>query len=92
MELAPLLNLYRSVPGWPAALGRCGPIPESWNYVVGDVVRLSDGREGRLRAIEYDTRTGRLRCCVEIEGRRHLFDPEDLLPCRLTDVADRTSV
>ena len=74
-----LLALFRDPPSWPPARGRSGPLPEGWRHNVGDSVRLLDGREGRLRALEYDTRSGRLRLYVEFgEGKRVLLDPEDL--------------
>lgn len=74
-----LLSLFADAPLWPAARGRSGPLPEGWRHRVGDSVRLVDGREGRLRALEYDTRSGRLRLCVEFgEAKRLLLDPEDL--------------
>ncbi len=78
-----LLTLFADAPTWPPARGRSGPVTGDWWRVVGDPVRLRDGRPGRLRALGYDTRTGRLRCRVEIEGAEGgLFDPEDvnLLP------------
>jgi TubC N-terminal docking domain len=74
-----LLDLLRDPPAWPPVRGRSGPLG-SWPGVVGGVVHLLDGREGTLRALEYDTRSGRLRCCVETSvGRRELLDPEDLI-------------
>jgi hypothetical protein len=83
-----LLTLFADPPTWPPYRGRSGPLPEDWRYAVGNSVRLVDGREGRLRALEYLTRSGRLRCCVELEdGKRLLLDPEDLAPT----VARRTA-
>ncbi len=77
---AELLNLFRDLPAWPPARGRSGPL-SGRSHVVGDAVRLPDGREGWLRAILYDTRSGRLRCRVELpDGEARLFDPEDLIP------------
>lgn len=80
---AALVDLFRDPPTWPPARGRSGPL-ENWSHVVGDGVRTSDGRDGRLRAILYDTRSGRLRCRVELsDGTAVLLDPEDVLPAIL---------
>jgi hypothetical protein len=74
-----LLALFADAPTWPPACGRSGPVAGDWWRVVGDPVRLRDGRQGFLRFAEYDTRSGRLRCYVEPEGAEGgLFDPEDV--------------
>jgi len=83
-----LLNLFRNPPTWPLPSGCSGPL-SAWSRVVGEAVLLRDGREGRLRALEYDTRTGRLRCCIEVEGRHLLLDPEDVFPRVVAAVAER---
>jgi hypothetical protein len=77
---AELSELFRDPPSWPPVRGRSGTL-ENWSHVVGDGVRTIDGRDGRLRAILYDTRSGRLRCRVELsDGTAVLMDPEDVLP------------
>jgi hypothetical protein len=86
---AELLDLFRNPPTWPPARGRSGAL-ENWSQVVGDVVRLPDGREAVLRALIYDTRSGHLRCRVELPGgAARLLDPEDLIPGVLAAVAER---
>lgn len=76
---AELLNLFSDPPTWPPACGRSGLLRAS--PVVGDAVRLSDGRRGTLCAFLYDTRSGRVRYDVEsAAGKRELLDPEDLSP------------
>lgn len=86
---AELLNLFRNPPTWPPVRGRSAPL-ENWSHVVGDVVRLPDGRKAVLRALIYDTRSGRLRCRVELpRGEARLLDPEDLIPGVVAAVAER---
>jgi len=86
-----LLTLFADAPTWPPVRGRSGPVAGDWWRVVGGPVRLRDGRPGRLRALNYDTRTGRLRCYVEPEGAKGgLFDPEDVdaLPAVVATVGE----
>jgi hypothetical protein len=74
-----LLNLFSDRPTWPLAQGRSGTLKD-WSHTVGDPVRLRDGREGILRALLYDTRSGRCRCRVELPDRKAVMrDPEDVL-------------
>jgi hypothetical protein len=73
-----LLNLFRDPPSWPRARGRTGPAMINWWGAIGSPVRLRDGRQGALRVVSYDTRSGRLRLTVELADGRELLDPEDL--------------
>ena len=78
MELAALpgpslFRLFRDAPPWPPSIGRSGPVNVNLWRMVGEPVRVSDGRSGTLRALDYDTRTGRLRCFVELPTGRVLF-------------------
>lgn len=78
-----LLDLFRDPPSWPLPRGRSGFLadPAAIIGAIGRPVRLRDGREGTLRAVVYDTQTGRLRCRLEIAGDGHLtVDPEELIP------------
>jgi hypothetical protein len=78
-----LLRLFRDPPSWPLSRGRSGVLadPDAVFGAIGRLVKLRDGRSGTLRAAVYDTRTGRLRCRLEIAGGGHLtLDPEELVP------------
>jgi len=74
-----LLALFHHAPTWPLPCGRSGPAGHVW-ALVGGPVRLLDGREGRLRFAEYDTRSGRVRCRVDFPYGWALLDPEDVSP------------
>ncbi len=76
-----LLALFRDAPTWPPACGRSGPAGHVWG-LVGQSVRVQDGREGVLRFARYDTRTGRVRCRVNFQNGWALLDPEDLSPVK----------
>jgi hypothetical protein len=73
-----LLPLFRNAPTWPPCHGRSSPAGHVWS-LIGQPVRLADGREGLLRFAEYDTRSGRLRCFVDFANGWKLADPEDML-------------
>jgi hypothetical protein len=73
-----LVGPFREAPTWPPARGRSGPVPPGLWSAVGHPVRLRDGREGRLRFAEYDTRSGRVRCRVDFAAGSDLIDPDDL--------------
>jgi hypothetical protein len=75
-----LLRLFADVPPWPAARGRDGlPVDaEGFIRIIGAPVAFA-GRTGTLRAVLYDTRSGRLRLRVDLgDGGGLLLDPEDL--------------
>jgi hypothetical protein len=74
-----LVSLFRDAPTWPPARGRCGPAGRVWN-LLGKTVLLTDGQEGILRLADYDTRTGRVRCRVDLPNGWKLVDPEDVRP------------
>lgn len=72
-----LLMLYRDAPSWPLPVGRSSPAGPVLR-LVGTSVALADGRQGLLRFVEYDTRTGRVRCRVDFSSGWALVDPEDV--------------
>jgi len=83
-----LLRLFRDPPPWPEAQGRSGPVPANMWAAIGQAVDLRDGRSGALRLLEYDTRSGRMRCCVNFQNGWALVDPEDV---RLLPVGRKTA-
>jgi hypothetical protein len=80
-----LLALFKEAPVWPPPRGRSGPLAASWWQSVGDPVQLSDGREGSLRLIAYNTSTGRVRLRVDFRNGWKLVDPEDATPLAEAD-------
>jgi len=78
-----LLRLFADAPPWPAARGRAGLPVDAGGFVriIGAPLAFHGGT-GTLRAVLYDTRTGRLRLRVDLvdlgDGRGLLLDPEDL--------------
>ncbi len=80
-----LLDLFRDAPTWPPSRGRSGPVDRDLWQAVGKPIRLRDGREGQLRAISYDTRSGRVRLRVDFPNGWALVDPEDATAAPETD-------
>ena len=75
-----LLRLFADAPAWPVARGRDGLPVDAGGFIriIGAPLAFHGGA-GTLRAILYDTRTGRLRLRVDLgDGRGLLLDPEDL--------------
>lgn len=67
-------------PPWPAARGRDGLPVDAGGFIRIIGARLVfHGGTGTLRAVLYDTRSGRLRLRVDLgEDPGLLLDPEDL--------------
>ncbi len=83
-----LLALFRDAPTWPPAVGRSGLLsdPDAVFRAVDRPVSLRDGREGILRAVLYETQTGRTRCRVDLaSGESLALDPEDVLPATVAE-------
>ncbi len=83
-----LANLFKDPPTWPRPRGRSGVLadPDAILRAIRRPVRLRDGRDGILRAILYETRTGRTRCRVELSSSESLsLDPEDVIPLTVAE-------